>query len=99
MLMQSKPVAEPFTNLLIDADHQEVIAKIARKYTRGSSISWEDAAQIAMMKVIEAVKAGKFRQGGAKEFQRWATFAELPKFRCNHCWYRFSFNRYHSIGV
>jgi RNA polymerase sigma factor (sigma-70 family) len=73
MLMQSKPAAEPFSNLLIDAEHQEVIVKIARKYTRGSSISWEDAAQIAIMKVIEVAKAGKFRQGGAKEFQRWAT--------------------------
>jgi RNA polymerase sigma factor (sigma-70 family) len=73
MLIQSKPVAETFTNLLIDADHQEVIAKIARKYTRGSSISWEDAAQTAIMKVLEAVKAGKFRQGGVKQFQRWAT--------------------------
>jgi RNA polymerase sigma factor (sigma-70 family) len=70
--MQSKLVA-PFANLLIDAEHQELIAKIARKYTRGSSISWEDASQTAMMKVLEAVKAGKFRQGGVKEFQRWAT--------------------------
>jgi RNA polymerase sigma factor (sigma-70 family) len=67
MLMQPKP------DLIIDAAHQQLIAKIAQKYTRGSSISWEDAAQTAMMKVHEAVKAEKFRQGGIAEFQRWAT--------------------------
>jgi RNA polymerase sigma factor (sigma-70 family) len=71
--MQSKPVAELVTSLLIDAKHQELITKIARKYTRGSSVSWEDAAQTAVMKVYEAVKAGKFHQGGVAEFQRWAT--------------------------
>lgn len=65
--MQSKPLADTFTQL------QEVIIKIARKYTRGSLISWEDAAQTAMIKVYEAVNAGKFRQGGSAEFQRWAT--------------------------
>ncbi|WP_414527874.1 sigma-70 family RNA polymerase sigma factor [Nodularia chucula] len=68
--MQSKSIAEPITHLKIDARHQEVIAKIARKYC---SVSWEDAAQTAMMKVYEAVKAGKFHQGGIAEFQRWAT--------------------------
>ncbi|KYC38727.1 RNA polymerase subunit sigma-70 [Scytonema hofmannii PCC 7110] len=72
MLIQSKSVAEPFTNLLIDPEHQEVIAKIARKYTRGTSTSWEDAAQTAIMKVYETLNAGKFRQGGITEFQRWA---------------------------
>ncbi len=71
--MQSKPVAEPFTHLTIDAEHQELIAKIARKYTRGTSISWEDAAQTAMMKVYGAMKAEKFNHGGMEEFQRWAT--------------------------
>lgn len=71
--MQSKPVAEPVTHLLIDAEHQQLIAKIARKYTRSSSVSWEDAAQNAMMKVYEAVRVGKFHHGGTQEFQRWAT--------------------------
>jgi RNA polymerase sigma factor (sigma-70 family) len=69
--MQSKPVAEPAT-ILIDAEHQELITKIARKYTRETSVSWEDAAQTAIMKVYEALNVGKF-QGGIKEFQRWAT--------------------------
>lgn len=73
MLMESKIAAESVTHFIIDAEHQELIAKIARKYTRGSSISWEDAAQTAIMKVYEAVKAEKFHQGGIAEFQRWAT--------------------------
>ncbi|NJO27880.1 MAG: sigma-70 family RNA polymerase sigma factor [Richelia sp. SL_2_1] len=71
--MQSKAAAEPIQNRQIDAVHQEVIAKIARKYTFRTSICWEDAAQTAKMKVYEAVKAGKFHQGGIAEFQRWAT--------------------------
>lgn len=71
--MQLKSVAEPITYIQIDAAHQELIAKIARKYTKGTSISWEDAAQTAICKVYEALKAGKFHQGGSEEFQRWAT--------------------------
>lgn len=71
--MQPKPLAKTVTHLLIDEQHQELITKIARKYTRGSSVSYEDAAQTAMMKVYEAVNAGKFHQGGMEEFQRWAT--------------------------
>ncbi|WP_017653047.1 sigma-70 family RNA polymerase sigma factor [Fortiea contorta] len=71
--MQSEPVAKSLTTLLIDAEHRELISKIARKYTRGSAVSSEDAAQTAMMKVYEAVKIGKFHHGGVAEFQRWAT--------------------------
>ncbi|MBD2194119.1 MULTISPECIES: sigma-70 family RNA polymerase sigma factor [Calothrix] len=71
--MESKIAAESVTHFIIDAAHQELIAKIARKYTQGTSISWEDAAQTATMKVYEAVKAQKFHQGGIAEFQRWAT--------------------------
>lgn len=66
-------MAEPITHLIIDAKHQEMIIKIARKYTRESSISWEDAAQAARVKVYEAVKAGEFHHGGMEQFQRWAT--------------------------
>ncbi|MBD2690290.1 sigma-70 family RNA polymerase sigma factor [Anabaena catenula FACHB-362] len=56
----------------IDPQLEKVITKIAQKYTRGSSISWEDAAQNAIMKVYEALNAGKF-QGGIEEFPCWAT--------------------------
>lgn len=71
--MQLKSAAEAYTHLIVDAAHQELIAKIACKYTRESPVSWEDAAQTAMMKVYEAVNAGRFHQGGIEEFQRWAT--------------------------
>lgn len=58
--------------LLIVSEHRQRVEKIARKHTRGTSISWEDAAQTAHKKVFEAVKARKFRQGGVKEFYHWA---------------------------
>lgn len=68
--MQSQSLAQATTYLQIDATHQQLIAKIARKYCYAN---WEDAVQTAMMKVYEAVKAGKFHQGGIAEFQRWVT--------------------------
>jgi RNA polymerase sporulation-specific sigma factor len=71
--MKLRSVTEACTHLIVDVAHQELIAKIARKYTRGSPVSWEDATQTAMMKVYEAVNAGTFHQGGIEEFQRWAT--------------------------
>ncbi|MBD1821531.1 sigma-70 family RNA polymerase sigma factor [Cyanobacteria bacterium FACHB-DQ100] len=57
---------------LIASDFTQRLERIARKYTRGSTIVWEDAAQSAQMKVLQAVRSGKFRQGGADEFDRWA---------------------------
>lgn len=68
--MQSQSIAQAAAHLQIDATHQQLITKIARKYCYAN---WEDATQTAMMKVYEAVKAGKFHQGGIAEFQRWAT--------------------------
>lgn len=68
--MQSQSLAQAATYLQIDATHQQLITKIARKYCYAN---WEDAVQTAMMKVYEAVKAGKFHQGGIAEFQRWVT--------------------------
>lgn len=72
-LALSKPVVEPFTQLLISMEQRQIIAKIAQKYTKGTSIAWEDAAQNAFEKVLEAIRAGRFRQGGSAEFSRWAT--------------------------
>lgn len=63
----------PYEQLLIDPKHRQRIERIARKQTRGTAIAWEDAAQAAQMKVLQAVREGKFRQGGAAEFYRWAT--------------------------
>lgn len=62
----------PYEQLLIDSEHCQQIERIARKQTRGTAIAWEDAAQVAQMKVLQAVRDGKFRQGGATEFYRWA---------------------------
>lgn len=62
----------PHEQLLITSEHRQRIEKIARKHTRGTSISWEDAAQTAHKKVLEALKAGKFRKGKVKEFYHWA---------------------------
>ncbi len=64
--------------LLIDAEHRLIIERIARKQTRGTSVSWEDAAQTAHLKVLQAVKAGRFRQGGSEDFCHWvATVARF----------------------
>ncbi|MBW4622188.1 MAG: sigma-70 family RNA polymerase sigma factor [Cyanosarcina radialis HA8281-LM2] len=66
--------AEEYVNhLIIDPKHLKLIVKIAHKYTKGSSVSGEDAAQAGIMKVYEAVNAGKFHHGRIEEFQRWAT--------------------------
>lgn len=73
--------AEPHEHLLIAPEHRQRVEKIARKHTRGTSIAWEDAAQTAHKKVFEAVKAGKFRQGGVKEFYRWAAIVARNEIR------------------
>ncbi len=70
--MLSEALTKPFINLLLAQKYQQVIHKIARKQTAGTVVSWEDAMQTANLKVMEALKIGKFRQGGAAEFQRWA---------------------------
>jgi len=62
----------PYEQLLIAPEHCQQIERIARKQTRGTAIAWEDAAQAAQMKVLQAVRDGKFRQGGVAEFYRWA---------------------------
>lgn len=59
-------------DLLVAPDHQQRIERIARKQTRGTSISWEDAAQAAHIKVLQAVESGKFRQGDIQKFYHWA---------------------------
>lgn len=66
------PQQHLYEKLLIDSEHQQRLTHIARKQTAGSSIDWEDAVQIAQIKVLQALRSGKFRQGGAAEFYRWA---------------------------
>lgn len=58
--------------LLSNPTHRQRVERIARKYTRGTSVSWEEAAQEAHIKVLKAVSKGKFREGGVREFYSWA---------------------------
>jgi len=58
--------------LLLDQQHRQRVEILARKNTQGTSISWEDAAQEAQEKVLQAARSGKFRKGGVEEFYRWA---------------------------
>ena len=58
--------------LLSYPQHQQRVERIARKNTKGTSVSWEDAAQEAHEKVLLALKHGKFTTGGIREFYHWA---------------------------
>jgi RNA polymerase sigma factor (sigma-70 family) len=81
--MTSEQLAEPFwvnesiqngtyEDLLNNPEHRLRVQKIARKNTLGTTVSWEDAAQTVEIKLIQAVRAGKFREGNADTFYRWA---------------------------
>jgi RNA polymerase sigma factor (sigma-70 family) len=59
--------------LLLDRAHRQQLEQIARKQTRGSTLTWEDALQSAQIKVLQAFRAGKFRDGDAAAFYRWAS--------------------------
>lgn len=61
----------------IDIELKKIIEKIAKKRTRGTKITWEDAAQTAYMKIWEAYKANKFK-GTKNQFLRWS--AAVAKF-------------------
>jgi RNA polymerase sigma factor (sigma-70 family) len=72
--------------------HLQQIAQIARKQTRGSSVDWQDALQAAQIKLILAIRAGKFTHGTAADFDRWAaTVARceiidlVRKAKCRDC--------------
>ena len=57
---------------LIHPEHLSRIGQIARKQTRGSDVDWQDAVQEAQLKLIAAIRAGKFRSGTEQDFDRWA---------------------------
>lgn len=61
-----------FDYLLRDPEYQRMIEKIALKYTKGTSISWQDAAQTAHFKVFQALKAGHFCHRGVRDFYYWS---------------------------
>ncbi|HEY9830805.1 MAG TPA: sigma-70 family RNA polymerase sigma factor [Stenomitos sp.] len=58
--------------LLRDPEYQRMIEKIALKYTKGTSISWQDAAQTAHFKVFQVLKAGHFCHRGVRDFYYWS---------------------------
>ncbi len=70
--MANKSLPKTYEQLLADPQYRQLITKIAYKYTRGSSVYWEDAVQVAHMKIIQAVQAGKFRPQLAPNFSPWA---------------------------
>jgi RNA polymerase sigma factor (sigma-70 family) len=67
------PVLQRLEQLLMNPEHLQRVERIAKKQTKGLvSVSWQDAQQMAQMKLIQVVRAGKFRHGGEPEFYRWA---------------------------
>ncbi len=64
--------SESYEYRLTDPAHLARIAQIARKQTRGSQVDWEDALQSAQIKLIAAIRAGKFTHGTEHDFDRWA---------------------------
>lgn len=62
--------------LLNHPPYRQRVEKIARYKVKGSTVCWEDAAQVAHLKVLQAAKNGKFRkvrEGGVRDFYAWAT--------------------------
>lgn len=71
MLLKQKSLSD-YQDILVGLNYRQRLEKIARKYTRGTGLSWEDAVQTAYLKVLQAFQAGKFRQGEAEQFYYWA---------------------------
>jgi RNA polymerase sporulation-specific sigma factor len=57
--------------LLSHPQYHQRVERIARRITKGTSVAWEDAAQDAHEKVIQALRNRKFYNGGVKEFYCW----------------------------
>lgn len=58
--------------LLKHYPHCQRVERIARYKVKRSVVCWEDAAQEAHLKVLQAAKDRKFHDGGAKKFYAWA---------------------------
>jgi RNA polymerase sporulation-specific sigma factor len=72
MDMLTEPLPKSYEQLVSNPQYRQLITKIAHKYTKGSPVYWEDAVQIAHMKIIQAVQAGKFHSELAPSFSPWA---------------------------
>ncbi len=66
------PMPQPYESRLIEPIFSQRLHRLARRHTQGTTLAWEDAAQSAQIKILQAVRSGRFRQGGAMEFERWA---------------------------
>ena len=67
---------------------RQIAVQIARKQTRDTNLSWEDAAQVAYAKLWQATQAGAFRHGDTDDYCRWAArvccFAILDHLQHSH---------------
>ena len=74
---------------LTNTEHLYRIGQISRKQTRGSDVDWQDAVQEVQLKLIAAVRGGKFRSGTPQDFDRWAAtvarFAIIDLVRRSKC--------------
>lgn len=71
MLLQQESLSS-YEKVMLSVSYRQRLEKIARKYTKGTSLSWEDAVQSAHLKVFLALQSGKFRQGNVEQFYYWA---------------------------
>jgi RNA polymerase sigma factor (sigma-70 family) len=69
MMNQSQHPHEIFFKAFLD---RKIAIQIARKQTRHTPHSWEDAYQAACAKLWEATRQGKFRQGNLEDYCHWA---------------------------
>ena len=71
MLLEQESLSS-YRDILLRSEYRQRLEKIARKYTSGTGLSWEDAFQTAYLKVFLALQAAKFREGNIEQFYYWA---------------------------
>ena len=69
--MMSQP-HHPHTPLFKTFIDRQIAPQIARKQTRNTHISWEDALQTAYTKLWQATTQDRFRHGTPDDYCRWA---------------------------
>jgi hypothetical protein len=69
--MMSQP-HHPHTPLFKTFIDRKIAPQIARKQTRDTHISWEDALQTAYTKLWQATTQDRFRHGTPDDYCRWA---------------------------
>jgi RNA polymerase sigma factor (sigma-70 family) len=61
-----------YQEILRDSYYCHKLEQIARKYTRDTSLSWEDAVQAVHLKIFQTIQAGKFQSTEIEQFYHWA---------------------------